>query len=113
MYDKYNWRFDKSIVSNFDKHVRQSVPLYEVFHKSIIDISKYYIRRGTKVYDLGTSTGFFIKSLYDEMNRDNQFIGVDIEFSMIEECKKRYDDTTIEFVLEDVLKGDINGKNNS
>jgi len=107
MYDKYNWRFDKEIVNGFDKHVRQSVPLYEMFHKSIVDLSKYFIRRGTKIYDLGTSTGYFINSLYKEINRDNEFIGVDIESSMIEECKRRHKDTNIKFILENVLDVDF------
>jgi tRNA (cmo5U34)-methyltransferase len=104
MYDKYNWRFNNEIVNKFDQHVRQSVPLYEVFHKSLIDISKYYIRRNSDIIDLGTSTGFFIKTIYDEnLERDNKFIGIDVETSMIEECKKRYKEDDIEFILSDAL----------
>lgn len=114
MYNKYNWRFDNKIVGEFDKHVRQSVPLYEMFHKSIVDISKYYIRRNTDIIDVGTSTGFFIKSIYDErtkINRNNKHIGVDIEQAMIDECKKRYKDCDIEFILSDAV--DVDYKNAS
>jgi tRNA (cmo5U34)-methyltransferase len=112
MYDKYNWRFDKSVVDNFDSHVRMSVPFYEIFHKSLIDISKYYIRRNSDIIDVGTSTGYFIKNIYDEkLNRNNKFIGVDIEDCMIQECKKRYKDENIDFMLSDAM--DIDYSNSS
>lgn len=104
MYDKYNWRFNEEVVSKFDEHVKKSVPLYDIFHKSLIEISKYYIRKDSDIIDLGTSTGYFIKNIYDEkLNRNNKFIGVDIENSMIQECKKRYKDDNIEFLLSDAI----------
>lgn len=104
MYNDYNWRFDENVVETFDSHVRKSVPLYEIFHKSIIDISKYFIKRNSDIIDLGTSTGFFIKNIYDEnINRNNKFIGVDIEDAMIKECKKRYSSDNIEFIVADCI----------
>jgi tRNA (cmo5U34)-methyltransferase len=89
-----------------------SVPFYEIFHKSLIDISKYYIRRNSDIIDVGTSTGYFIKNIYDEkLNRNNKFIGVDIEDCMIQECKKRYKDENIDFMLSDAM--DIDYSNSS
>lgn len=100
--DKYNWRFDKSIVKKFDEHVRKSVPYYELFHKSFVNLSKYYIRQNTYIIDIGTSTGYFLKLLYDEpLDRKNKYLGVDIEEDMIEECKERYKDTHMVFTCAD------------
>ena len=61
--NKYNWRFDESIVKDFDEHVRKSVPFYDVFHETILELSKYFIRPNTDIIDIGTSTGYFINSI--------------------------------------------------
>jgi len=104
MYNKHDWRFDEKVVGVFDSHVRKSVPLYEHLHKSIIEISKYFIRPETEIIDVGTSTGYFINSIYEEnINRDNTYIGIDIEKAMITECHKRYKDKDIGFLVEDAI----------
>lgn len=101
---KHDWAFDETIVNDFDEHVRQSVPLYEIFHKSLIDLSRFFIRKGTKIIDVGTSTGFFIKSLYEtELKRDNTFVGIDIEPAMVNECKKRFEKDDISFLEADAM----------
>lgn len=101
---KQDWVFDESIVTQFDDHVRQSVPLYELFHKSLIELSRFFIRKDSEIIDIGTSTGFFIKSLYDTaLNRGNSFIGVDIESAMIDECRYRHSDDNILFINADAI----------
>lgn len=109
---KYNWRFDEGVVMTFDEHVRKSVPMYDFFHNSIIELSRYYIRTNTDIIDIGTSTGSFIKALYScNMERDNNFIGIDIEPAMINECLKRYKGDNIEFIQTDAI--DVDYKNAS
>lgn len=103
----YSWRFNKEVVGEFDEHVRQSVPLYEVFHASILDLAKYYITPNSDIIDVGTSTGHFINSIYeDKLDRNNKYVGVDIEPDMITECRERYKDKDISFILSDAIEVD-------
>ena len=107
MYEKYNWRFNEEVVKVFDDHVKKSVPLYELFHKEIADMSVYFSQLNTNVIDIGTSTG----TLINEIQANNKFrnckcIGIDIEESMINECKKRYSD--ISFQVCDAMEFDYN-----
>lgn len=97
MYDKYNWRFDDEVVKIFDEHVRKSVPLYELFHKEISDISVYFSQLNTNVVDIGTSTGTLINEIQAKNEiRNCKYIGIDIEESMINECKNRYNNISFE-----------------
>ena len=97
MYNKYNWRFDKEMVNNFDDHVKKSVPLYEEFHKDIINMSVYFSQKNTKIIDIGTSTGVLLNDLYNiNKHRNIECIGIDIEKDMIEECNNRYNNLKFE-----------------
>ena len=58
-----NWKFDKSVVLFFDKHVSSSVPLYDKAHELIIKMSDYFIKDDSKIMNIGSSTGTLIKSL--------------------------------------------------
>ena len=97
MYNKYNWRFNKEMVNNFDDHVKKSVPLYEEFHKDIINMSVYFSQKNTKIIDIGTSTGVLLNDLYNiNKHRNIECIGIDIEKDMIEECNNRYNNLKFE-----------------
>ena len=105
MYDKYNWRFNDEVVKVFDEHVKKSVPLYQLFHKDILDMSVYFVQNNTNVIEIGTSTGVLLKGLYDiNKSRNAKYIGIDIEESMINECNNRYED--MEFKVCDALDYD-------
>lgn len=53
------WKFDEQVSQHFDTHVRKSVPLYEEVQKAVIEISEWFIRDNSVVYDLGSSTGVY------------------------------------------------------
>jgi len=102
MYEKYNWRFNEEVTKVFDEHVNKSVPMYQLFHDSIANMSVYFTNVGTNIIDIGTSTGALINKIKEiNQSRKLKYIGIDIEESMINECNKRYDD--IEFKLENAL----------
>ena len=110
MYEKYNWRFDKEVVKVFDEHVRNSVPLYELFHKEIVNMSVYFSQLNTNIVDIGTSTGVLLNNLYEiNKSRNIKCTGIDIEEPMINECKNRY--SNINFEVCDAL--DYNYNNSS
>ena len=58
-----NWSFSGIIVNKFDKHINDSVPLYQEGHKIILNLSDYFIKNNSTVYDIGSSTGQLLKSL--------------------------------------------------
>ena len=38
------WSFNNNVSKIFDKHVRQSIPLYDHFHKQVAKISEFYYK---------------------------------------------------------------------
>jgi tRNA (cmo5U34)-methyltransferase len=103
-----NWKFDKSVVENFDEHIRRSVPLYDEGHKLILELSDYFIKDDSKVYELGSSTGSLIYRLAKKNSfRDGaKFIGIDIEKDMIEYAKSRYTLKNLKFEAKDIITYD-------
>ena len=57
------WSFDEKVSKVFDSHVNQSIPLYKEFHEQIASISEFYCKDNSVIYDLGCSTGNFIKEI--------------------------------------------------
>lgn len=87
MYTPYKWEFNKDVAECFDKHVRQSVPMYDEFHKSIIKISNFFIEDKTNILDVGTSTGELLMKL--PYNSTCRYIGIDTEKEMINKAKEK------------------------
>ena len=105
MYKDYGWKFDEEVANQFDKHVRQSVHMYDEFHKSIINMSKFFIEDHTNILDVGTSTGEFLSKL--NFNETCKYIGIDTELAMINKAKEKLADNVI-LEVGDILTYDIN-----
>ena len=60
--DNANWTFNKKIVKYFDEHIQSSIPLYNWTHVIGLKISDFFLPNGSKMIDLGCSTGTFIKA---------------------------------------------------
>lgn len=105
MYKDYSWKFDEPVASEFDSHVRQSVPMYEEFHKQIQNICRYYIEDGTNVVDVGTSTGEFFSNM--KLNRKCQYIGIDTEFYMIRKAQEKLQDKPVRLEIANILDYNI------
>ena len=115
MKKKYNlinksWAFNKQVSKVFDKHVRQSIPFYEVFQKDIAKYSEWFLKDGATIYDLGCSTGQTIKFI-SELNIDTKikFHAIDNSVSMLKVAKKnlkkiKNKNFSIKFTLGDVNK---------
>ena len=95
-----NWKFDKSVVSVFDKHVSSSVPLYDKAHELIIKMSDYFIKDDSKIIDIGSSTGTLIKSLNKrhKIKSKIQYIGIESEKEMVKASIKKIKKKNIKFV---------------
>ncbi len=85
-----NWSFKGSVPKNFDKHIVKSVPLYEWSHELGLKVSDFFLPNNSLVYDIGCSTGSFIKNLADRhKNKSLKIYGIDEIKQMVEISKKK------------------------
>jgi tRNA (cmo5U34)-methyltransferase len=53
-----NWTFENATVAeNFDAHVREQLPWYDLATGAVAHIARHYVPTGGLVYDIGASTG--------------------------------------------------------
>lgn len=98
------WSFnDTQVAENFSQHAKRSIPLYDEGHQLICDISDFFLPSSGRCYELGCSRGQLLKSLVlKHANKDIQWIGIDNSDSMLEEAKKDSENTSIEWICEDI-----------
>ena len=98
------WKFDEQVSQHFDTHVRKSVPLYEEVQKAVIEISEWFIRDNSVVYDLGSSTGETISLLLQKHSRKKnvRFIGVEESLPMIEIARKKCSSELVQFLQQHI-----------
>lgn len=103
------WKFDEQVSQHFDTHVRKSVPLYEEVQKAVIEISEWFIRDNSVVYDLGSSTGETISLLLQKHSRKKnvRFIGVEESLPMIEIARKKCSSELVQFLQQHKKKNPI------
>ncbi|MDC0239185.1 methyltransferase domain-containing protein [Candidatus Thioglobus sp.] len=95
-----NWRFSGDVVNNFDEHVKKSVPLYLEGHQITCDLSKFFVKDDSVVYEIGCSTGVLSMKL-SESNATKigaRFIGFDIEKDMVDYANQSLGKTDIDNV---------------
>lgn len=53
-----NWTFkDDGVASSFERHVRESLPWYDLATGAVAHVARHYVPEAGLVYDLGASTG--------------------------------------------------------
>src|SRR6187549_3190567 len=87
---KANWSFAGETAKHFDSHVSKSVPLYHEGHHLVCELSDFFLKPGSRCYEIGCSTGALTGKLAAHTARkaDVRFIGIDVEPDMIEMAKK-------------------------
>ena len=85
-----NFSFGGRTPKNFDKHVKKSVPLYELGQNLICELSSFFLNKDSIIYDLGCSTGTTLKKI-DEYNsfKTIKMYGIDKEKKMLKEARKK------------------------
>ncbi len=78
------WDFGDGVAEGFDSHIERSVPGYREVHELTASISDFFVRDGSRVYELGCSTGT-LTALLGERHADRsvELIGVDKEPAMV------------------------------
>jgi len=78
-----DWSFEE-FAQDFDSHVREQLPWYELITKSVAYIARNYLRQYGHVYDIGCSTGNMTSALLPLLEERNAtLLGIDNEDSMI------------------------------
>ena len=78
------WNF-AAVVEVFESHLRKSVPLCAEGRAYIADLSRFYLRPGSLVYELGVSTGALAREvLRQNEGRPLRYVGIDIVPAMAE-----------------------------
>lgn len=83
-----NWSFaanDPVILSN---HMRKSIPNYDKGHSLILEISEFFVKQESIIYDIGCSNGELTRQLASKyQGKKVQAIGIDCEKNFIKAAK--------------------------
>jgi tRNA (cmo5U34)-methyltransferase len=66
----------------FDKHIRQSIRGYADLMSDCVALSEYFVENGTVVFDIGSSTGTFLREVRNKNHARAplaRYVGIDIE----------------------------------
>src|SRR5680860_105510 len=104
------WRFDAEVSRSFEAHVRKSVPFYDELQRMLVELSDYYVRDQSVIYDLGSSTGVTLDLLaaHHAAKENAQFIGADLSESMVTEAQARVKWPNVRFIHKNVLDIEFN-----
>lgn len=100
-----DWKFNQNITNTFDTHVRKHVPLYDEIHSLISSTSHWFVEQETNVYDIGTSTGEFLKNIKEySSNKKFELIGIDSSIEMVKKAKSNLKEHDIQ---ANIIHGDV------
>ena len=108
--ERGNWKFSGETTRNFDEHVSKSVPLYREGHDLICDMSDFFVKEDSVIYELGCATGSLILKLaeHNRLKDNARFIGVDIEEDMIAVAEEKKSvlgqSLNVEFLTESIVE---------
>ena len=83
-----NWSFSGKTPKNFDTHINKSIPLYKWTHEIGLEVADFFLTNNSITYDIGCSTGTFVKKLSSRVkNKKVKIIGIDEIPEMIKKAK--------------------------
>ena len=89
-----NWVFDEHVAPEFDKHVRKSVPQYDLVQNLAETFSDWFTFPNSTVIDLGAATGETLRRIRARHSKKLHLIGYDNSQAMIEQAKSKDVDIT-------------------
>ncbi len=100
--------FTREVAEVFDDMLLRSVPFYVEQQLVITELAKKFYLPGTRVYDLGSSTGTTLIHIAQELKAQQpRLIGYDNSAPMVEKATARIKEQGLERLIE-VRCGDIN-----
>lgn len=103
------WRFDEDVTKAFDAHVQKSVPFYTEIQRMLVELSEYFVRDHSVVYDLGCSTGTTLELLSNSHagKKDVRFFGFDLSKFMIKEARRKVSRANVRFFQKNIIDIDF------
>lgn len=74
--ERSNWKSDKNVVKNFDKHFNQSILFYKISYDLTIKLSDFFLKEKSTCYDLRCSTGKLLKVIKKILSKKNKFLWI-------------------------------------
>ncbi len=107
------FEFDEEVASVFDDMLDRSVPFYKEMQRLSIVFANNFLQNGSKVYDLGCSTGTTLIELSKNCKKNLKLIGIDNSEAMLKRAlnKSKAFGVEIEFICGDIFEVDLNGAN--
>ena len=99
-----SWTFSGKVAQNFDKHISKSVPYYHWSHQLGLNISDFFLKNNSNVYDLGCSTGSFLEMIAKRHSKKKiNFHGIDEVKEMINWAKNKNKNKNIKFLNKNII----------
>lgn len=87
------FRFGEDVAGVFDDMVSRSVPFYQELQRMAVELARTFAKSGTRVYDLGCSTGTTLLQLAQACRGlEVQLVGVDNSEAMLGRARKKLAD---------------------
>jgi len=84
------FHFGEDVARVFDDMVIRSVPFYQELQRMVVELTRTFARNGTRVYDLGCSTGTTLLQLAQACRGlDVQLVGVDNSEDMLVKAREK------------------------
>jgi tRNA (cmo5U34)-methyltransferase len=84
-----DFEFGEKVASVFDDMLARSVPFYQEIQRMIGEMAGDFAVEGTRIYDLGCSTGNTLLLLDGEVPEGIQFVGIDNSEQMLKRCRAK------------------------
>lgn len=84
-----SWEFNSQVAPKFNNHVVKSVPYYLDTQIAVAEISDWFVRKNSRILDLGCATGSTIGDIYRRhIGKNISILGIDNSAPMLEEANK-------------------------
>jgi tRNA (cmo5U34)-methyltransferase len=81
--------FNEDVACVFDDMVRRSVPFYDEVAKMLLSLAQVYCQEGSRIYDIGCSTGSSLLLLSQNLEQALELIGIDSSEAMIVRARQK------------------------
>jgi len=102
-----DFKFGNTVVRVFDDMVTRSVPFYLEIQRMMTEITADFAVPGTRIYDLGCSTGTTLINLDKIIPTEIDFIGIDNSEEMLLKCRGNFEANGVKRKYE-LLYKDLN-----
>lgn len=99
--------FGERVAKVFDDMLDRSVPFYQEIQRMIAEMAHDFAAAGTRIYDLGCSTGNTLVNLDAVVPADVRFVGVDYSEQMLQRCRAKLAQHGVQRGVE-LIQADLN-----